>query len=159
MHCVAVDGKLSNAALARHSRRALFQGNPTFAAIGACIGVFLRADAFTKFTLRARCLNSSENCDAMKKLGYLFCLLSWMPLIPFAQHPTSEPLYQVLRTQDSLLFDIGFNHCDVKQFELLIADDFEFYHDQSGITPSKLAFCKNRSMCSFNFPVRYKSRR
>jgi hypothetical protein len=49
-------------------------------------------------------------------------------------------LTQIIRTQDSLLFDVGFNTCDVSQFERLLSDDFEFYHDKSGITPTKAAF-------------------
>lgn len=60
--------------------------------------------------------------------------------ILFAQESTSSELYKTLKSKDSLLFNIGFNKCDISQFENLVSDDFEFYHDKSGITSSKSAF-------------------
>lgn len=68
-----------------------------------------------------------------------------------AQVPGQSPLFRQLYSADSLLFTVGFNHCNLQPFELLIDDDFEFYHDKAGITLSKQAFlddirnglCKN----------------
>lgn len=37
---------------------------------------------------------------------------------------------------DKELFD-AYNHCDLKTFESLLADDVEFYHDQGGVTLGK----------------------
>ena len=34
---------------------------------------------------------------------------------------------------DTKLFD-AYNHCDLKTFDSLLADDVEFYHDQGGVT-------------------------
>jgi hypothetical protein len=34
---------------------------------------------------------------------------------------------------DRQLFD-AYNHCDLKKFDSLLADDVEFYHDQGGVT-------------------------
>jgi hypothetical protein len=34
---------------------------------------------------------------------------------------------------DTELFD-AYNHCDLKKFDSLLADDVEFYHDQGGVT-------------------------
>ncbi len=62
------------------------------------------------------------------------------PLIIKAQLPSSTALYNEIKTRDSLLFDIGLNTCDVTQFEQLLSDDFEFYHDQSGSILSKTEF-------------------
>lgn len=56
------------------------------------------------------------------------------------QVSASSDLYQAILKADSLLFNVGFNTCDISQFELLISEDFEFYHDQAGITDSKVAF-------------------
>jgi len=52
---------------------------------------------------------------------------------------TSE-LYRIIKAKDSLLFNIGFNNCDIKQFDNLVSESFDFYHDQAGITNSKTAF-------------------
>ncbi len=52
---------------------------------------------------------------------------------------TSE-LYKTIKTKDSLLFNLGFNNCDIKQFDNLVSESFDFYHDQAGITNSKTAF-------------------
>lgn len=58
----------------------------------------------------------------------------------FAQVEKSAELFRVLATKDSLLFNVGFNTCNISQFEQLISDNFEFYHDLSGITGSKSEF-------------------
>lgn len=57
-----------------------------------------------------------------------------------AQIATNSELFLTLKTNDSLLFDAGFNRCDIAAFEFLISDDLEFYHDQGGITNSKAEF-------------------
>ncbi|WP_339337429.1 MULTISPECIES: DUF3471 domain-containing protein [unclassified Croceitalea] len=41
---------------------------------------------------------------------------------------------------DSLLFDVGFNECNLQQVAQLVGDDIEFYHDKDGITKSKTKF-------------------
>lgn len=72
----------------------------------------------------------------MKKL-LLFLLF---PGFLFAQSETNSVLYKTIKTNDSLMFAIGFNKCDIKQFENLLSEDFEFYHDKSGIIKSKKDF-------------------
>jgi CubicO group peptidase (beta-lactamase class C family) len=59
-----------------------------------------------------------------------------------AQIDKSDSLYKTLKSKDSLLFNIGFNNCDISQFENIISDNFEFYHDKAGITSSKAQFIK-----------------
>ena len=67
-----------------------------------------------------------------------------------AQVNDSSELFLTLKTNDSLLFNKGFNQCDTSQFEKFIAEDFEFYHDKAGITASKEDFMKNiyNGLCS-----------
>jgi hypothetical protein len=75
-------------------------------------------------------------------LTFLLFITSYLLSINllYAQETSNSALYKTLKTKDSLLFEIGFNTCEIKQFENLVAEDFEFYHDQSGITPNKLSF-------------------
>ena len=44
----------------------------------------------------------------------------------------SGALYQELARQDSVLFDAAFVTCDAASTNALLADDVEFYHDQTG---------------------------
>lgn len=75
-------------------------------------------------------------------LGVLsFLILSYSKC--FSQF--NEEIYAKLYVNDSLLFQLGFNQCDTFQFEQLLSEDFEFYHDESGVTTSKRMFIKNFS--------------
>lgn len=62
-----------------------------------------------------------------------------------AQTAKNSDLYKTVLLQDSLLFSVGFNTCDIKQFEFLLSDDLKFYHDKDGISdkPKFLADLKN----------------
>ncbi|QQU02369.1 serine hydrolase [Myroides odoratus] len=51
-----------------------------------------------------------------------------------AQIDKNSTLFLELKAQDSLLFDVGFNNCDIKQFENLLSDNLKFYHDKDGIS-------------------------
>jgi len=42
-------------------------------------------------------------------------------------------LDQAITELDTELFD-AYNHCDLKKFDSLLADDVEFYHDQGSVT-------------------------
>jgi hypothetical protein len=76
----------------------------------------------------------------MMKKSILFFLLSISCAPLFAQADRSSEVYQIIKSKDSLLFDMGFNRCDIRQFENLLSDNFEFYHDKAGITASKTEF-------------------
>lgn len=60
-----------------------------------------------------------------------------------AQVERSSELFKTLQENDRLLFEEGFNKCDISQFEKLISEDLEFYHDQSGVMTSKKQFMDN----------------
>lgn len=57
-----------------------------------------------------------------------------------AQSKTESDLFNTLKMADSILFDIGFNQCNLPQVAQLVAEDIEFYHDRDGITKSKDKF-------------------
>ena len=60
----------------------------------------------------------------------------------FSQEKPNSELYKTIISKDSLLFNLGFNKCDISQFENLFTDDLEFYHDKSGVS-DKVLFVKN----------------
>lgn len=69
--------------------------------------------------------------------------------IGFSQEEKNSKLYKTIMLRDSLLFNIGFNTCDVKQFENLLSDNFEFYHDKDSIQDKALFLKKIRQgLCS-----------
>jgi len=51
----------------------------------------------------------------------------------FSQEEKNSALYKTIISKDSLLFNVGFNTCDISQFENLLSDDFEFYYDLDSI--------------------------
>lgn len=66
--------------------------------------------------------------------------------------PERLEVFEMLRLKDSLLFDQGFNHCDTAQLRILVSDDLEFYHDQSGIQTSKEMFIKGiAGLCHMDY--------
>lgn len=72
----------------------------------------------------------------MKKL--FTTLLAVLTLFcAFGQVDKNSDLYQTILAKDSLLFDVGFNHCDIRQFENLLSDNLKFYHDKDGISDKK----------------------
>jgi hypothetical protein len=71
----------------------------------------------------------------------------------FTQDNSETSLFSILQKNDSLIFAIGFNTCDLSQFDNLMTDNLEFFHDKSGIIKSKKEFlevmknglCKNKN--------------
>jgi hypothetical protein len=75
----------------------------------------------------------------MKRQIILFFLIL-LSIATFGQVEKTSELYKTIKDKDSLLFNLGFNNCDIKQFDNLVSENFEFYHDQAGITNSKAEF-------------------
>jgi hypothetical protein len=76
----------------------------------------------------------------------------------FAQVDRKTELYRTILQKDSLLFAVGFNTCDITQFERLLGEDFEFFHDTDSISRKEkfLNDIKN-GLCAS--PTTYQSRR
>lgn len=90
---------------------------------------------------------------------YLFILLlTPLSFAAYSQVEQGSVLYTTILSKDSLLFTIGFNTCDISQFEKLVSENFEFFHDKSGISDRKkfLTDLKN-GLCKS--PETYQSRR
>lgn len=88
----------------------------------------------------------------MKKYFLLFHIIL-LSIVVSAQTENTSELYQIIKEKDSLLFNLGFNNCDISQFENLVSEKFELYHDQSGITDSKSAFINSiqNGLCKLNY--------
>lgn len=84
-----------------------------------------------------------------------FCLT---PYFASAQVDKNSELYQTILSKDSLLFDMGFNKCDIHQFEKLTSEDFEFLHDKDGIS-NKKKFISDLKKGLCGNPGNYQARR
>lgn len=87
-------------------------------------------------------------------LALLFVIVAGLSAI--AQEKQDSDLFKSLKSRDSLLFDVGFNKCDIAQFEALVSDDLEFYHDQGGITRGKTDFINSirNGICKLSYKPR-----
>lgn len=72
----------------------------------------------------------------MKRILLSACLLLTAGSL-YAQLPDTSVLYRTILRQDSLLFQVGFNTCNIPQFERLLSDRFEFFHDRDSISDKK----------------------
>lgn len=86
----------------------------------------------------------------IKKLYFSFAFLIIFSTQNHAQVEKSSELYKTILQKDSLLFSVGFNTCDIKQYENLLSDNLEFFHDKDGISGKakflydlKNGLCKN----------------
>lgn len=85
-------------------------------------------------------------------LSILCCFLLSAPAYCQQDDGTLQKLFTELKQKDSLVFNLGFNECDTAQLRALISDDFEFYHDQSGLLDSKENFIRNiPNLCTMNY--------
>ena len=87
----------------------------------------------------------------MRSIILIFLLC---PLTLFGQE--LKALHQELSDLDSLIFERGFNNCDTMGIPALIPENFEFYHDQSGITDDRESFLQTfKTLCSMQYkPLR-----
>lgn len=78
-------------------------------------------------------------------LALIITLLSCNSKSNFTDELNSEDqkLFKLIKEKDSLLFQIGFNQIDTSQVANLTSTDFEFYHDEHGITETKSRFVSN----------------
>lgn len=83
------------------------------------------------------------------RFSVLFMLLLGLSYSISGQVSNDSELFLALKKQDSLLFERGFNQCDIEYLKTIISDDLKFYHDQSGIQDSKGFFESIRkNICS-----------
>lgn len=93
-----------------------------------------------------------------RKFIFEFIFAFGFSVISHAQVEADSELYTAILKQDSLLFDVGFNTCNIKQFEELLREDFKFFHDKDSISDkSKFIASLRNGLCIS--PTTYQSRR
>ena len=75
--------------------------------------------------------------------AFFLCCFCFISSQLFAQVSDTSALYKAIKTGDSLIFDIGFNTCNLAPYNDIFTDDFRFYHDKGGITLGKAAFTES----------------
>jgi len=82
----------------------------------------------------------------MKRSLYLAPLVSLVLLLatvhaqsPAQSNAQSDTLFKTVQSLDTKLFD-AYNHCDLPTLGAMVADDLEFYHDQTGLSVGKAPF-------------------
>lgn len=93
----------------------------------------------------------------MKKY-LLFIPLLFITTLLTAQVDRRSDLYKTIISKDSLLFNVGFNTCDISQFENLLSEKFEFFHDKDSIS-DKEQFLHNLRNGLCISPTTFQSRR
>ena len=76
----------------------------------------------------------------MKIINQSLFFLFFATISLSAQVDRKSDLYKTIISKDSLLFNIGFNTCDIKQFKNLLSKNLKFYHDKVGISDKKNFF-------------------
>ena len=86
----------------------------------------------------------------MKKTAILFAFTILLSQFAFAQVDEKSELFIGLEKMDKIIFDEGFNKCNLIQLESVLHKDLEFLHDQNGIqnreqflTGFKASICSN----------------
>ncbi len=93
----------------------------------------------------------------MKKSTFIL-FLAIITSNAISQVERSSELFKTILAQDSLLFNVGFNTCDISQFEKILSENFEFTHDLDSISNKKKFIQTLReNLCAS--PNTYQSRR
>lgn len=95
----------------------------------------------------------------MPKRIFLFALFFIvLSLAGKAQISRGNELYKIILSKDSLLFNVGFNTCNIAQFDQLLSEQFEFFHDNAGVADKK-KFLRDLQEGLCNKPAAYQARR
>lgn len=66
------------------------------------------------------------------------------PKVVKAETPTE--LYKAIAHVDSLMISVAQRDCDLEAYASFLSEDFEYYHDKAGYTPSKEAEMKDMNI-------------
>jgi hypothetical protein len=74
-----------------------------------------------------------KNMAGLRLLLLPVCVAAFLGALANAQLPATDPLSQTVSGLDTALFD-AYNHCDLAKMGSMVAEDLEFYHDQTGLS-------------------------
>ncbi len=60
-------------------------------------------------------------------------VILFISMISYAQVEKTSELFLTMKQLDSIVFEEGFNNCNMKDLEAILAKDLEFYHDVGGV--------------------------
>ena len=85
----------------------------------------------------------------LKKSIFILGIITLFTQTSQSQVLEDSSLFIQLKRMDSLVFQEGFNECNLISLEKIIAEDFEFYHDVGG-SQEKVIFMENmkNNICS-----------
>ena len=85
----------------------------------------------------------------LKKSIFILGIITLFTQTSQSQVLEDSSLFIQLKRMDSLVFQEGFNKCNLISLEKIIAEDFEFYHDVGG-SQEKVIFMENmkNNICS-----------
>ena len=75
---------------------------------------------------------------SLSLLAFVFLAVGNRP-VDAQSNSQSGALFKTIESMDAKLFD-AYNRCDLKTLGAMVADDLEFYHDQSGLSVGKEPF-------------------
>jgi CubicO group peptidase (beta-lactamase class C family) len=102
-------------------------------------------------------MNQSKQSNHQLKI-ILTGILLFLIQVGHSQVEKNSELFRTIISKDSLLFNVGFNTCDISQFENLLSEKFEFYHDKDSISNKRQFLNALRNgLCSS--PTTFQSRR
>lgn len=90
----------------------------------------------------------------MKFFKFILCLTFLFSInYSYSQVKSNSELYKQILKADSLLFEAGFNNCDLEALSMVTDSSLRFYHDTSGITSGKKEFIAGieRNICSIEY--------
>lgn len=98
----------------------------------------------------------SLDMDHKRGIALMFWLIvlsmASKPMVGQSKDDEYNRVYHDIMNNDSILFQRGYDHCDTAQVRKLLADDFEFYHDQAGIIESGADFLHAlSSLCHLDY--------
>lgn len=73
----------------------------------------------------------------MKRPAFLIAILIIPTMVVSAQLSDTSSLFKTMQHLDSLLFETGFNKCQLSVYDSIVSDDLEFYHDVGASLPAK----------------------